>query len=139
MATNSRLDSASTASQHWTQIGFYAVAVCFNVCLTTQVLTVGLAYFYDSQWWNAHVWLVRGYSGLSLVLLVWVYLVPFPHRVRSLTASMPVLLGLQFLTIHLKTSLPLSVLHPLFGFTLFSASTTLVHHLWQILSAKPRV
>ena len=139
MALSSNFNFAPTASRRWNQIGFYTVAVLFNLCLTIQVLTVGLAYFYNPQWWNAHVWLVRGYSGLSLVLLVWVYLVPYPRRVRSLAASMPILLGLQFLTIHLKSSLPLGVLHPLFGFTLFSASTTLVHRVWQILSTKSDV
>lgn len=134
MAISSHLNSAPTASRRWTQIGFYAVAVCFNLCLIAQILTVGLAYFYNPQWWNAHVWLVRSYSGLSLVLLVWVYLVPYPRRVRSLTTSMPVLLALQFLTIHLKSPLPLGVLHPLLGFTLFSTSTTLVHRVWRIVS-----
>ncbi len=115
-----------------TQIGFQIVAVLFNLCLTAQVLTVGLAYFYNPEWWNVHVLLVRGYSGLSLILLGWVFLVPFPQRVRSLTASMPVLLGLQFLTIHLKV--PLGVFHPLIGFSLFSISTTLVHRVSRILS-----
>lgn len=136
MAISSHLNSAPTAARRWTQLGFYAVAVCFNLCLIAQVLTVGLAYFYNPQWWNAHVWLVRGYSGLSLVLLVWAYLFPYPRRVRSLATSMPVLLGLQFLTIHLKLPLPLGVLHPLLGFTLFSASTTLVHCVWWIVSGK---
>ncbi len=116
-----------------TQIGFQIVAVLFNLCLTAQVLTVGLAYFYNPEWWNVHVLLVRGYSGLSLILLGWVFLVEFPQRVRSLTASMPVLLGLQFLTIHLK-ALPLGVFHPLIGFSLFSISTTLVHRVSRILS-----
>ncbi|OWY69887.1 hypothetical protein B7486_18130 [cyanobacterium TDX16] len=139
MALSSNFNFAPTASRRWSQIGFYTIAVLFNLCLTIQVLTVGLAYFYSPQWWNAHVWLVRGYSGLSLVLLVWVYLVPYPRRVRSLTTSMPILLGLQFLTIHLKSPLPLGVLHPLFGFTLFSASTTLVHRVWHILFAKSDV
>jgi hypothetical protein len=139
MALSSNFNFAPTASRRWTQMGFYIVAVLFNLCLTIQVLTVGLAYFYNPQWWNVHVWLVRGYSGLSLVLLVWVYLIPYPRRVQSLTTSMPILLGLQFLTIHLKSPLPLGVLHPLFGFALFSASTTLVHHVWRILSTKSNV
>lgn len=114
-------------------MGFHVLAIAFNICLNLQVLTVGLAYFYNPQWWQAHSWLVRSYSGLSLILLVWVYLVPFPQRVRSLTASMPVLLGLQFLTIHWKTPLPLAVVHPLIGFTLFSVSTTLVHRVNRFL------
>jgi Family of unknown function (DUF6220) len=139
MALSSNFNSTPLASWRWNQIGFYTVAVLFNLCLTAQVLTVGLAYFYNPQWWNVHVWLVRGYGGLSLVLLVWVYLIPFPRRVRSLTTSMPVLLGLQFLTIHLRSPLPLGVLHPLFGFTLFSISTTLVHRVWLIISAKSDV
>ncbi len=75
--------------------------------------------------------------GLSLLLLLWVYLVPFPHRLRTLTASMPVLLGLQFLTIHLKSPLPLAVLHPLIRFTLFSVSATLVHHVQRLVFSKP--
>lgn len=110
------------------QIGFYAVATLFNLCLIAQILTVGLAYFYNPQWWNVHVWLVRGYSGVSLVLAIWVYLTPFSKRIRSLTASIPLLLGLQFLTIHVNSPFPLGILHPLIGFTLFSVSTTLVHH-----------
>lgn len=114
-------------SARWNQIGFQAIAILFNLCLIAQLLTVGMAYFYNPEWWDIHVGLVRGYSGLSLILLGWVFLSPFPQRVRSLTASLPVLLGLQFLTIHLKTPFPLAVLHPLIGFTLFSASTTLVH------------
>lgn len=136
MATNSNFNSASTEPWRWNQIGFYTVAVLFNLCSIAQVLTVGLAYFYNPQWWNIHVLLVRGYGGLSLVLLVWVYLTPYPQRVRSLTTSLPILLGLQFLTIHLKSPLPLSIFHPLFGFTLFSTSTTLVHRVWRIISGK---
>lgn len=118
----------------WIQISFLIAAVFFNLCLVTQLLSVGLAYFYNSDWWNLHIWLVRGYSGLSLILLVWVFLIPFPSRVQSLTTSIPVLLGLQFLTIHLKTSFPLAVFHPLIGFSLFSISTTLVHRVWHIVS-----
>lgn len=115
--------------------GFYIVAVLFNLCLVVQVLTVGLAYFDNPGWWNTHIWLVRGYSGLSLVLLAWVYWIPFPQRVRMLTFSLPILLGLQFLTIHeqLPLPVPLAIFHPLLGFSLFSASTTLVHRVRHIL------
>ena len=117
-------------------IGFYIVAVLFNLCLTAQLLTVGLAYFYNPDWWHTHVWLVRGYSGLSLILLAWVHWIPFPKRVRTLTASFPILLGLQFLTIHVQTPLPfpLAIVHPLIGFVLVSASATVVHRVWRILS-----
>ena len=132
MTVNSGIDCAQTPTR-WTQIGFYTVAVLFNLCLIAQVLTVGLASFYNPNWWNIHVLLVRGYSGLSLILLLWVFLVAFPRRVRSLTISLPVLLVVQFLTIHLKSPLPLAVLHPLIGFTLFSASTTLVHRVSHIV------
>ena len=128
-------DSTQPAPR-WNLIGFLTLAVLFNLCLNAQVLTVGLAYFYNPEWWNIHVWLVRGYGGLAVILLLWVYLVPFPRRVRSLTASMPVLLGLQFLTIHLKSPLPLGVLHPLIGFTLFSVSTTLVHRAQRVAFPK---
>lgn len=117
-------------------IGFYIIAVLFNFCLVAQVLTVGLAYFDNSGWWNTHVWLVRGYSGLSLILLLWVYLVPFPQRVRMLTLSLPILLALQFFTIlgQLPLPFPLAIFHPLLGFSLFSASTTLVHRVGHLLS-----
>lgn len=121
------------SSLHRFAIGFYIIAVLFNLCLVFQVLTVGFAYFYNPIWWQFHVLLVRGFCGLSLILLIWVYRVSFPRRVRSLTVSMPILLGLQFLTIHLKTAIPLGVLHPLLGFTLFSVSTTLVHHVQRIV------
>jgi heme A synthase len=59
---------------------------------------------------------------------------PFPRRVRSLTSSMPILLVLQFLTIHLKTHIPilLAVVHPLIGFALFTASTTLVNRVNRV-------
>lgn len=116
-------------------IGFCIVAMLFNLCLTAQLFTVGFAYFYDPAWWTIHIWLVRGYSGLSLVLFAWLYWVPFSKRVRTLTMSFPILLGLQFLTIHVQIPLPipLAILHPFIGFSLFSASTTLVHHLWRIL------
>jgi hypothetical protein len=118
--------------------GFYAIAVLFNLCLVVQVLTVGLAYFDDSAWWNTHIWLVRGYSGLSLVLLAWVYWIPMPQRVRMLTLSFPILLGLQFLTIHgqLPLPVPLAIFHPLLGFSLFSASSTLVHRVGNIVFPK---
>ncbi len=135
MTITSSSDSVQP-SANWSQLWFSHLATLFNLCLVAQVLTVGLAYFYNPEWWNVHVWLVRGYGGLSLLLLVWVYLTPFPQRVRSLTASMPVLLGLQFLTIHLKTPIPLAVLHPLIGFTLFSVSTTLVHRSRRVVFPK---
>ncbi|MCC5606954.1 DUF6220 domain-containing protein [Nostoc sp. CHAB 5834] len=123
-------------SGRWIQISFFIAVVFFNLCLAIQVFSVGLAYFYNSDWWNLHIWLVRGYSGLSLILLIWVFLMPFPPRVQHLTASIPVLLGLQFLTIHLKTSFPLAVFHPLIGFSLFSISSTLVHWTSHIVFPK---
>ncbi|MFB2917386.1 DUF6220 domain-containing protein [Aerosakkonema funiforme] len=133
MTVSSSFDGVQ-ASQRQSQKFFYILAVLFNLCAITQVLTVGLAYFYNPEWWNAHVWLVRGYSGLSLILLVWAYWIPFSPQVRRLAVSLPILLGLQFLTIHLKFPLPLGVLHPLIGFALFSASTNLVHRVWRTLN-----
>jgi cation transport ATPase len=130
-------DTEAQIPVSWTLMSFFILVVIFNLCLNAQVLTVGLAYFYNPEWWQAHVWLVRGYSGLSLILLAWVYRISVPRRVRSLTASLPVLLGLQFLTIHLKTPIPLAVAHPLIGVTLFSVSTTLVHRVSRFLF--PRV
>jgi hypothetical protein len=68
MTSNSESDNTPA---HWMQIGFYATAIVFNLCLIAQLITVGVAYFNDPAWWNIHVWLVQGYSGLSLVLLGW--------------------------------------------------------------------
>ena len=118
----------------WMQIGFYATSIVFNVCLIGQLLTVGVAYFNDPAWWNIHVWLVRGYSGLSLILLGWSFLAPFSRRIRHLAASLPLLLGLQFSSIHLKSPLHLEVLHPLIGFALLYVSSSLIHRTWHILS-----
>jgi hypothetical protein len=130
MITN--IHSSETSSNRL-QLGFYAIAILFNLCLVAQVLTVGLAYFYNPDWWNIHVLLVRGYSVLSLVLLGYVFLCSFPQRVQILTISLPLLLGLQFLTIHLKTPLPIAIFHPLIGFSLLSVSSTLVHRVGRIL------
>ncbi|MBW4663350.1 MAG: hypothetical protein KME01_03980 [Chroococcus sp. CMT-3BRIN-NPC107] len=135
MTTNSET-SRDRTSTLWVQIGFYAASIVFNLCLIAQLLTVGVAYFNDPAWWNIHVWLVRGYSGLSLVLLGWAFIVPFSNKVRSLTVSLPVLLGLQFASIHLKTPLHLEVLHPLIGFTLLYVSSSLVHRVSRSLSSK---
>ena len=76
--------------------------------------------------------LVRGYSGLSLILLMGSLIAPFSDRVRSLAASLPVLLGLQFCSIHLKTPLPLEVLHPLICFTLFYVFSILVYRVSRV-------
>jgi hypothetical protein len=115
--------------QIWLKLGFYAVSIIFNVCLIAQVLTVGIAYFADPAWWKIHVWLVRGYSGLALLLLAGSLVTSFSNIIRSLAASLAVLLGLQFCSIYLKTPLHLEVLHPLIGFTLFYVSSSLVHRL----------
>ncbi|WP_250124680.1 DUF6220 domain-containing protein [Chroococcidiopsis sp. CCMEE 29] len=120
---------------HWVQISFYATAIVFNLCLIAQVLTVGVAYFNDPAWWAIHVWLVRGYSGSSFILLTWSLIAPFSRRIRHLAASLPVLLGLQFISIHLKSSLHLEILHPLIGFTLLSVSSSLVHRIGHSLSS----
>ena len=125
------------AATSWVKLGFYATSILFNVCLIVQVLTVGVAYFTNPAWWNIHVWLVRGYGGLSLILLTGALIAPFSNRVRSLTASLPVLLGLQFCSIHLKTPLHLEVLHPLIGFTLFYVSSSLVHRVSRDVFNKP--
>ena len=115
------------ASPQWMQTGFYATSIVFNLCLIAQVFTVGVAYFNDPAWWNVHVWLVRSYSGLSLILLGGSLSFPYSDRIRALTVSLPLLLGLQFASIHLKSLLHLEVLHPLIGFTLFYISSSLVH------------
>jgi Family of unknown function (DUF6220) len=121
-------------SSRWMQIGFYATAIIFNLCLIAQVLTVGVAYFADPIWWEIHVWLVRGYGVLSLALLGGLSIASFSSKVRAITASLPVLLGLQFCSIHLKTPLHLEILHPLIGFMLFYMSSSLVHHVSRTLS-----
>ena len=131
MTTNSEIDHAPI---RWLLSGFYGASIVFNVCLIAQLLTVGFAYFNNPAWWAIHVWLVRGYSGLSFILLGWSFLVPFSRRIRHLAASLPVLLGLQFSSIHLKTPLHLEVLHPLIGFALLSVSSSLVHRVWHMIS-----
>ncbi len=123
----------SQLSGHWTQIGFLAIAVLFNLCLVAQLLTVGLAVFYSPTWWSIHVWLVRGYSGLAVFLLAGLLISPFPRKIQMLTGGLITLLILQFITIHLNHPLPLGILHPLIGFTLFNASTTLVHRVWRVV------
>ena len=126
MTTNPEIDYNIS---DWAAVSFYTIAIIFNVCLIAQVLTVGVAYFTDPAWWTIHVWFVRSYSGLSLILLIGSLMAPFSNRIRALAASLPVLLGLQFCSIHLKTSLHLEVLHPLIGFTLFYVSSSLVHRI----------
>ncbi|MBE9179297.1 hypothetical protein IQ268_12065 [Oculatella sp. LEGE 06141] len=121
----------------WIQKGLLAIAVLFNLCLIAQLLTVGLAVFTDPAWWNIHIGLVQGYSGLSLIVLVGALTAPFSNAIRSLAASLPVLLGLQFCSILLKTPLHLEVLHPLIGFTLFYVSSSLVHRVSRELFNKP--
>ncbi len=123
-------------SAGWTHIGFPAIAILFNLCLVAQLLTVGLAVFFSPNWWSIHVGLVRGYSGLALLLLGWVFISPFPRKIQMLTVGLTTLLILQFITIHLNRFLPLNVLHPLIGFALFNASTTLVHRVWRIVLNK---
>lgn len=133
MTINSALDRDKPA-KNWMKTGFYAIAVLFNLCLIAQLLTVGIAYFNDPGWWNIHVLLVRGYAGLSLVLLAGSAIIPFSKRIRSLAISLPVLLGLQFCSIHLMTPLHLEIFHPLIGFTLVYVSSTLVHRVWRSIS-----
>lgn len=133
MTTNSEIGRDRTSTR-WMQIGFYATSIIFNLCLIAQLLTVGVAYFNDPAWWDIHVWLVRGYSGLSLLLLSWSLSAPFSDKIRSLAVSLPVLLGLQFASIHLKSPLHLEVLHPLIGFTLLYVSSSLVHCVSRSLS-----
>lgn len=128
---NSEIDRDSI---RWMHMGFYATSVVFNLCLIAQLLTVGVAYFVNPAWWDIHVWLVRGYSGLSLLLLGWSFLSQFSPQIQRLTASLPVLLGLQFLTVHVKSPFHLEVLHPLIGFTLLFVSSSLVHSLGRMLS-----
>lgn len=118
-------------SERWIQKGFLAIAVLFNLCLIAQLLTVGLAIFDNPTWWNIHVLLVRGYSGLVVLLLVGASINPFPQKIKMLTAGLVTLLTLQFITGHLNHSFHLGVLHPLLGFSLFTSSTTLVHHSWH--------
>lgn len=132
MTTDLEIDRAPTP---WMPIGFYVTSIIFNVCLIAQLLTVGVAYFNNPAWWDIHVWLVRGYGGLSLVLLGWSFLAPFSRRIRHLATSLPVLLGLQFSSIHLKTPLHLEVLHPLIRFALLYVSSSLVHHISRTLSS----
>jgi hypothetical protein len=116
------------------QVSFYAASVVFNLCLIAQLLTVGVAYFVDPTWWDIHVWIVRGYGRLSLLLLGWSFIIPFSSQIQRLTASLAVLLGLQFISIHLKTPMHLEILHPLIGFSLFYISSSLVHRVWRNLS-----
>lgn len=126
MTMNSEIERDRTPIR-WMQIGFYATSILFNICLIAQLLTVGFAYFTNPAWWVIHVWLVRGYSGLSLILLGWSFIAPFSRRIQHLAVSLPVLLGLQFSSIHLKSPLHLEVLHPLIGFALLYVSSSLVH------------
>ncbi len=119
--------SDDRAPRNWLHVGFCVMAIGFNLCLIAQLLTVGVAYFVDPTWWNVHRWLVCGYAGLALLLLGWASIVPCSRQIQSLTMSLPVLLGFQFGSVHLKTPLHLEVLHPLVGFSLLYVSSSLVH------------
>lgn len=132
MTVSSEIDNASIRPLF---IGFYATSVIFNICLICQLLTVGVAYFNNSEWWHIHILLVRGYSGLSLILLGWSFITPFPRRIQRLATTLPVLLGLQFASIHIKTPFHLEILHPLIGFSLLYVSSSLVHGVSRILSS----
>lgn len=123
----------TAASTRWL-LSFYVAAVMFNLCLVAQLVTVGVAYFVDPAWWQIHVWLVRGYGGLSLLLVGWSFITLSSPQIQRLTISLPVLLGLQFCSIHFPTPLHLNVLHPLLGFSLLYVSSSLVHRLWRELS-----
>jgi Family of unknown function (DUF6220) len=118
-------------SGRWIQKGFLAIAILFNFCLIAQLLTAGLAVFDNPTWWNIHVVLVRGYGGLVVLLLAGLFIHPFPQKIKVLTASLVILLTLQFLTGNLNHPLHLGILHPLIGFLLFTSSTTLVHRTWH--------
>lgn len=110
----------------------------FNLCLIAQLLTVGVACFQDPAWWHIHVLLVKGYSGLSLILLGWIFFTPFSRKIQRLTVSLPVLLGFPFTSIVFKTPLHLEILHPLVGFMLVYVSSSLVHDVSRSLfSAVP--
>lgn len=122
-----QLSIAADDGKSWSQVGFLAIAILFNLCLVAQLLTVGLAVFSDAGWWQIHIWLVRGYGGIAVLLLMGLFITPFPKRVQTLTKAIAILLLLQFATAHIQQPLPLGVLHPLTGFTLFTTSTTLVH------------
>lgn len=135
MATNPNINNQQISTNSM-QIWFYIATVFVNLCLIIQVFSVGLAYFYNSDWWQLHIWLVRGYSIISLMLLVWVFLLAFPPRIQQLTATIPVLIALQFITIHVPFFFPLAIFHPLIGFCLFSVSTTLVHRVSHIVFPK---
>jgi Family of unknown function (DUF6220) len=117
----------------WSQIGFYVTSIIFNICLIAQLLTVGVAYFNNPSWWAIHILLVRGYGGLSIVLLGWAFLAPFSRSIRYFAVSLSMLLGLQFASIHVKSPLHLEVLHPLIGFILLYVSSSLVHRVSRIL------
>ena len=122
--------------KRWVQVGFLAIAVLFNLCLVAQLLTVGLAVFSDASWWQVHVWLVRGYGGLAVLLLIGIFLTPFSERIQALTKAIAILLLMQFVTAHVQQPIPLSVLHPLTGFTLFTTSTTLVHRAMPFVTGR---
>lgn len=122
-----QLTIAADDSKRWIQVGFLSLAILFNLCLVAQLLTVGLAVFSEASWWQVHVWLVRGYGGVAVLLLSGTFIASFPKRIQLLTQGIVILLLLQFATAHIQQPLPLGVLHPLFGFTLFTTSTTLVH------------
>ncbi|MEM9152804.1 MAG: DUF6220 domain-containing protein [Cyanobacteria bacterium P01_F01_bin.3] len=122
-----QLSIEAEASKRWLQVSFLAIGILFNLCLVAQLLTVGLAIFSDTSWWRIHIWLVRGYGGLAVLLFVGTLITSFPKRIQALTSAIVILLLLQFVTAHVQQPLPLGVLHPLTGFTLFTTSTTLVH------------
>ncbi|AGY59689.1 DUF6220 domain-containing protein [Gloeobacter kilaueensis] len=119
----------------WSQGGFLVVAVLLNLFLIAQLISVGLAVFQEPGWWNLHVLLVHSFGGLAILLLGWALLEPFGRKILGLSIGLAVLLGLQFLTIHLGP--PLNVLHPLNGFLLFSTSSTLVHYAWRAFFKRP--
>lgn len=120
---------------HLKIISFFVLAVLLQLCLTAQILTVGLAYFHNSTWWVTHILFVRGYSILSLILCVWAFVIPLPKRIRIFAGSLPILLRAQYLTVHINLQIPfpLAIFHPLIGFTLFFTAITLVHRVSRML------
>ena len=134
--SSSPVEAVTEFNKDWIRVSFLAIAVLFNLCLAAQLITVGLAVFSDFAWWKIHVWLVRGYGGLAGLLLIGPFITHSSKRIQALTKGIVILLVLQFVTAHVQQPIPLGVVHPLIGFALFTASTTLVHRAMPLVLKK---
>ncbi|WP_257346866.1 DUF6220 domain-containing protein [Pseudalkalibacillus decolorationis] len=115
---------------------FTILAVLLFICVTIQVFLAGIAIFVEYGQWNYHRNFIHFFEFTPLAMLILSFFGRIPKKLRWQSASIYLMIILQYITTQLGSIPYISALHPVIALLLFWTSLLMAQESIRLLKRR---